>query len=150
MAKDFCEEIRKTARLTTNLYEYHFRKSDFKLRYTQFYLLRYLKGSNHTGLGDIARELEFKSSTLVRNISTMVKKGLISRSNNENDWRKSKYKLTKNGLEAVESLENNFKEAQLDISEKSRFGFEHGRFLRMCKSVCDEISRKLGIYAQGE
>ena len=65
----------------------------------------------------LAKKLGLDASTLTRNIHNLEKHGLITRQNNNKDKRMQLIFLTKNGVNAVRSIENDLEEQNFNILE---------------------------------
>ncbi len=109
-----CANLRKAARLVTQLYDESIRPSG--LRGTQFGLLMAVKGLGPVTVTKLAKSTMMDRTTLGRNLKPLEKRGLIRIETGE-DHRMREITLTDKGLEALMKALPLWKKAQSHMVE---------------------------------
>ena len=110
-----CFNLRKTARVVTQVYDAHLRPTG--LRATQFSLLATLAPRQPVGVTQLAEKLVMDRTTLTRNLRPLEKRGLIRMAAGA-DSRVHEISLTEEGRAALQAAIPYWENAQNSIAER--------------------------------
>ena len=110
----FCLQSRMTARAVTR--QYNAVLAPLGLEVTEFSLLAEIKKGHHESIAELADNLAFERTTLVRNLQRMAEHGLIENANDRG--RAIKYVLTSKGTRLLSKALPLWVKAQASVNKQ--------------------------------
>jgi len=105
-----CLQIRRAARLVTQLYDEEVRRSGLSM--AQFGLLAGLHQLGEATQRDLAEKLTLDPTTLTRNVAPLIRRGLIRKAQRDTDRRERRLQLTPQGLAELKAASLYWRRAQ--------------------------------------
>ncbi len=131
-----CINLRRLARLTTQLYDGAMADSGLKI--TQYSLLCAIARSEPAALSALAYEVDLDRTTLARNLNPLERDGLVALAEG-NDRRVTEVTLTARGRAAIERARPQWERAQRQVMQ--RIGTERAALIRTLAAELGEDSK---------
>lgn len=128
--------FRKAARRVSQIYDAHL--APYGLTITQYGLLAHIQRLDGVTIGDLANELVMDPTTLTRNLSPVVKRGLVAVTPGKRDRRARTLRLTDEGRTTVKTARTGWKAAQAGIA--AVLGRDHGPLSEAIDRMLEKLS----------